>query len=116
MDNIFTIDGFIENLFSQSPKPPCSVNINLTNPDNKLNTLMTILLNGAKYLYGPNVSPRNLSQEQFEFLQYYFNSMGYIIRYKKIFLDVEQTILCKVDIWFDKLKRQTTCDGRTIII
>ena len=58
----------------------------------------------------------NLSQEQFEFLQYYFNSIGYIIRYKKIFLDDEQTVLCKVDIWFDELKRQTTCDGRTIII
>jgi hypothetical protein len=116
MDNIFSIDGFIENLFSQSPKPPCSVRIQLSNPANKLSTLMTILLNGAKYLYGPSISPKNLTQEQFDFLQYYFNSMGYVIRYKKIFLDDNETILQKVDIWFDELKKQTTCDGRTIII
>lgn len=116
MDSIFSIPDFIENLFSQSPKPPCSVNLQLTNETKRLETLMVILVNGAKYLYGNNVSPTNLSKEQFDFLQSYFYSIGFIIRFKKQYLDEDEKILHKVDIWFDELKRKTLCDGRTIII
>lgn len=114
--DVFSIEDFVENLFSQRPKPPCSVNLQLTNPTKKIETLMSILLNGAKYLYGSTISPNNLTQDQFQFLQSYFHSIGYVIRYKKEFLDDEEKILFKIDIWFDELKRQTTCDGRTVII
>jgi hypothetical protein len=116
MDNIFSISDFVENLFSQNPKPPCSVKLQLTNPSKRIETLMSILINGAKYLYGQEISPNNLTIDQFQYLQTYFNSIGFVIRYKKEFLDDEEKILLKIDIWFDELKRQTMCDGRTIII
>ena len=116
MNNTFSIHEFVESLFSQNPKSPCSTKLQITDDTKKIETLMSILVGGAKYLYGPNIRPEFLSVKQFDFLQSYFNSFGFVIRFKKHFLDSENKYLLKIDIWFDELKRQTTCDGRTLIV
>ena len=116
MDNVFSIPEFTISLFSKKAGTPCSINLQLTNDSKRLEALMSILVNGARILYGPSVNPQNLSTEQFNCLQSYFNSIGFVIRFKKQYLDDEETILYKIDIWFDELKRQVTCDGRTIIM
>lgn len=116
MDNVFSIPEFTMSLFSKKAGSPCSIKLQLTNDSKRLEALMSILVNGAKILYGPSVNPQTLSIEQFNYLQSYFYSIGYVVRFKKQYLDEEQTILHKIDIWFDELKKQVTCDGRTIIM
>lgn len=110
----FTIESFVEDLFSKNPQSPCTINFMLhyQNKSSKLEVLMKVLILGARYLYGNSIQPENLTNEQFEYLQSYFHSFGQIIRFKKIYNKNNQ--LLNIDIWFEEFKRLITCDGRVL--
>lgn len=112
--NSFTIDSFVEDLFSKNPQSPCSIKLALdaSNKSSKLEVLTKILVLGARYLFGSALKPEQLTTSQFEYLQSYFHSFGHIIRYKKIYDHNDRLI--NIDIWFDEFKKTRTCDGRII--
>jgi hypothetical protein len=110
----FTIQSFVEDLFSKSPRSPCTINFMLhyQNKSSKLEVLTKVLVLGARQLYGKSIQPENLTTSQFEYLQSYFNSFGQIIKYKKIYNENNQ--LVNINIWFEEFKRIIMCDGRII--
>lgn len=110
---------FINTIFSKPASKPCSfiINSRLTlneyekNRHIMLPILMNILILGAKKLFGENITPKNMTPSQFEILQNYFKSFGFIIKYDFI---IENDIPAKVDIWFEKYKPIQTCNGLII--
>lgn len=117
MDDKIDLKKLIELVFTNPPKPPCSINLDI--PDNMinlfkktLNILMYILIEGAKILYGKNIKPLDITIEKFAILQEYMNSIGYVIKYN--YDNDENDMPIKVNIWFVKYVHQTTCNGRML--
>lgn len=110
----FTIESFVEDLFTKNPQSPCTINfmLHFENKSSKLEVLTKVLVLGARTLYGKDIRPENLTSSQFEYLQSYFHSFGQIIRYKKVYNENNQ--LVNIDIWFEEFKRMITCDGRIL--
>lgn len=73
--------------------------------------LMNILILGAKKKFGNDITPKNMTPSQFEILQNYFKSFGFIVKYDFI---MENNVPIKVNIWFDKYNPIKTCNGLTI--
>lgn len=87
------ITDLIEKIFSKPPEPPCTYNLIPTgsshdedlddgDDDNLFPILINVLVGGAKKLYGPNVSPEKISEEQFLILNAYMSSLGFNIEYE----------------------------------
>jgi hypothetical protein len=99
--NINSFSELIDCIFVNTPKHPNYFTI--YNPNILL--LTTIMLNGAKKIFG-HVNPHELSETQFSLLQEYMKSIGYKIKYE----------MCNdnIKIWFDKYTVQTSCHGHTV--
>ena len=84
-----TINDIVELIFSNPPKQPMSfeISFDFSNGSNLFHFLMTILINGAKKLYGPDIIPSQISKDMFNVLQEYFNSFGYTIKYEYKYAD-----------------------------
>lgn len=65
----------------------------------KNNLLMTIFINGARILFGENVSPANISERQFNLLNTYMESIGYNCKYE--YVKNEQGKNTNINIWFE---------------
>jgi hypothetical protein len=78
-----TFEKLIDIIFVDSPKPPCTYNISLPsdNSASMFQLLMTLLISGARKLYGENIAPSDISEYQFEELKRYIESVGYVIKY-----------------------------------
>lgn len=107
---------FVLNLFSKPPAPPCTLLLatNISENDEyyrqkMLPLLMDILVKGAKILFGEHIAPKDISAAQFETLQKYFRSFGFVIKYNYTMStsDTPQ----RINIWFDKLKPKQLCSG-----
>jgi len=94
-------------IFTESPKPPSTYNLRLdtSNPDNvnvKIDDiLINIFFNGMKTLYGETTNLRNITQEQYENLNKYMQSLGYNAIFEYVYDDDNFPINVKV--WFEKL-------------
>jgi hypothetical protein len=118
----YTSENLIDIIFVDSPKPPCTYNLSL--PDDNSSTmfqlLMTLLICGAKKLYGENITPSDINEDQFEELKRYIESVGYVIKYNynnnnNNNNNIEQTIKPKIiNIWFEQYISLTDCHGRRV--
>jgi hypothetical protein len=127
--NISSFD-IINQIFTRPPQPPCTYIIALV--DDKQNItmfqfLMNVLIAGAKKLYGENINAQNLTQDEFNTLKMYMESLGYFIKYnytfikdsKKFDLDPktarmtvpELSPVC-INIWFEPYIININCHGR----
>lgn len=74
-------------VFTNSPKPPNSIVIDIKRIATEQNltvfqSLMTILLNGARILFGENISAENITKNQYNTLQKYIQSIGYDLHHE----------------------------------
>ena len=111
MSNANDISYVIEKIFIESPLPPCSYNIklseNLSLQTNIFKVLMTIMLEGSKKIFGNSISVSNISQEQFVLLNEYMKSIGYNIKYEEILND--DNIKIAINVWFEPYIPKITC-------
>lgn len=77
-------EGFISQLFSNSPKPPGTVRIDITNGDASTNNhkftshlLAEILVAGLVYKFGENVTFKDLSESDISLMKQYIQSLGF---------------------------------------
>jgi hypothetical protein len=119
-----TFENLINIIFVDSPKPPCTYNLSLPrdNSSTMFQLLMTLLISGAKKLYGENITPSDISEDQFEELKRYIESVGYVIKYNyknnnKNNNQIEQTDIAPkiINIWFEQYIPLTDCHGRRVI-
>lgn len=132
-DTILTLD-IINQIFTRPPQPPCTYVICLSQDlsDKNINMfqfLMNILITGAKKLYGENINAQNLTNEQFNTLKMYMESLGYCIKYNYTFIkdskkfdlylheakiQVPELSPISINIWFEPYIVKSDCHGRII--
>ena len=99
-------------LFTRPPLSPCTYNIFSNNKsENLFPILMSLLIEGAKRLYGVDITPAKMSYKQFEHLKQYFLSIGYEVNHN--YTNKDDTTL--INIWFEKLHCTQNCKGVKII-
>lgn len=106
------IEDVIEMVFAHEPYPPCTYNLALSDRllqqnVNMFQTLMAILIEGTKRVYGSNITPNDISDEQFLRLRYYMQSMGYDIHKSYVYSD--SGIPIAVNIWFEPFIPKESC-------
>lgn len=118
IDNNKIIPGKMDTLsivnviFAKEPLPPYSYNIALAEDTYNITLfqlLMNILLCGAKKKYGEYITADNITKTQFNELQKYMMSIGYIIKYNYTYN--EENIPIKVNIWFEPYMFNSKCNG-----
>lgn len=92
----------IDLVFSHPPRPPCTFMIE-TGDSGLFSVLMSILIEGAKRLYGDYVTPMGLGEHQVERIKAYMESLGYSLKYRV--RDASNA----VDIWFEPYLPYYTC-------
>lgn len=99
-------------VFAKEPLPPYTYNIALAEDAYNVTLfqlLMNILMCGAKKIYGDFITAENLTKRQFEELQKYMMSIGYIIKYNYTYN--KENIPIKVNIWFEPYMYNSKCNG-----
>jgi hypothetical protein len=99
-------------VFAKEPLPPYTYNIALAEDAYNVTLfqlLMNILMCGAKKIYGDFITADNLTKDQFEELQKYMMSIGYIIKYNYTYN--KENIPIKVNIWFEPYMYNSKCNG-----
>lgn len=96
-----------ETIFLEDPKSPNTYNLTLdnSNPDNSNikidDILINVFLTGMKSLFGETTTLRNITQEQYEYIDKYMQSFGYHTIFNYEYDDDNFPI--NVKIWFEKL-------------
>jgi hypothetical protein len=96
-----------EIIFKEEPKPSNTYDLKLdeSNPENaniKIDDiLINVFFNGMKILYGETTNLRNITQEQYENLNKYMQSLGYNAIFEYEYDDDNFPINVKV--WFEKV-------------
>lgn len=118
-----SLQNLVDIIFIRDPKPPCTYKIAL--PDdrqqNMFQLLMTLLICGARKLYGENITPSDISEYQFEELKRYIESVGYVIKYN--YKDInninsDENVNIKpriINIWFEQYIPLIDCHGRPML-
>lgn len=81
--NIYKI---AEQICSVPPSPPCSIQFIMdheTDADVEFDLLRDFALACMEILFGPNVTPQDLSETDFEKLNNYIKSVGYLLVVKR---------------------------------
>jgi hypothetical protein len=112
------LDKVIEIIFSGTPKPPCTYSVICDLNISPFQLLMKILVDGTKHLYGESITPDQISEEQFNMLKMYMESIGYSIKYNYSYKDnIQFTEKTKIiNIWFEQYYVKTDCHGRVLVI
>ena len=116
-----SLDQLVKTIFNGPPRPPCTYNIALSEDQNitLFQLLMSILITGAKYLYGDSITPGEISENQFDDLKLYMKSIGYEIKYNYSLVgdqNLPDELKARViNIWFEDVPLpKTDCHGRTV--
>lgn len=112
------VPQIVELIFSKPPADPCTYKVIIADNSPTLksttfNLLMDVLITGAKKLYGNDIIPANISEEQFNTLKKYIASIGYHLKYNYTYAEDNQTILL-INIWFEPYNCTIDCHGRKI--
>lgn len=115
-----SLQHLVDIIFIRNPKPPCTYKIAL--PDdmqqNMFQLLMTLLICGARKLYGENITPSDISEYQFEELKRYIESVGYVIKYNYKDINTDENIEIRpriINIWFEQYIQLIDCHGRPVL-
>lgn len=101
----------INMIFTSEPKEPNTLNLRLDPSDpnnanvNIYDILINVYLNGMATLFGSNVNPGNINKEQYNLLNKYMASLGYIANYET--KKNEHNIPTHVEISFSETKKET---------
>jgi len=103
-------------IFTIDPKPPNSIAVDIDKLANDQNltvfqSLMTILMNGARILFGQNVSAENITTEQHNLLKKYIQSIGYELCHEYKYDD--NGIPLMVNVYFLPYIGNINCHGIT---
>jgi hypothetical protein len=103
----------VDVVFSDAPKPPCTYRVELSDQAKETNIttfqmLWNILINGAKRLFGANVNVQDITEEQFDLLKQYMNSIGYEIKNNYTYAADNITPIY-INIWFELYIPKTKC-------
>jgi hypothetical protein len=112
------LDKVIKIIFAGEPKPPCTYSIICESDITPFQLLMKILVEGTKHLYGGSITPDQISEEQFNILKMYMESIGYSIKYNYSYKDnnIQFTEKTKIiNIWFEQYSEKTDCHGRVLV-
>jgi hypothetical protein len=114
MNQYTTISDVVEFLFSRPPMEPCTFQVfSNGSKGNMFPVLMDVLINGAKKLYGPDITPPQITDAQFEVLKKYMLSLGYQVKHNYTYNEDNSKALL-INIWFEPYKYHTNCKGRLI--
>lgn len=117
MEFELSVNEIVNKIFTRPPLPPCSFMLRLSVENentievNMFHFLMQILINGAKMLYGDDITPTNISDSQFKILKEYILSLGYELKHNYTYIDEEKTKPHTINIWFEPYKQLTSCNG-----
>ena len=118
-----TLQDIVIKIFSEPPKNPCTYNLSVLNSPNitLFQLLMSLLISGAKNLYGESISPNDITSDQFDELKSYMESVGYKIKYNYTLLNDDPNILDEhkprmINIWFEEFKPIINCHGIRICL
>ena len=102
-----SIEYIINKVFGKYPRQPNTFNIIYPDCNEQLDIVILthFMLAGCKKIFG-NITPATMTEKQFNLLQDYMKSMGYVIKYS---FETE-----KVKIWFEKYTVKTRCNGMII--
>lgn len=119
-----SIQNMAQLLFSNPPKEACTYRLVLLNPQNvpekvhTFHTLMGMMIIGAKLLFGPDITPNTMSEDQFAILKKYIQSVGYYVKHNYQLID-ETSAEPKqiINIWFEPIVIGTRdCHGNIKIL
>ncbi len=112
------MNGLIKTIFTQPPKDTCSFKIHLLGYDSPTSAqmfpyLMYIFVNGAKMLFGSDITPQTMSIEQFDLLKKYMLSLGYKVQHRYEHCGDGNVI---IHIWFEPVGCfYTNCKGNSLV-
>jgi hypothetical protein len=116
-----SLNSLVKTIFTGPPRPQCTYTIAISDDQNTtlFQLLMSVLITGAKFLYGESITPSDISQEQFDELKLYMESMGYKVKHnytnigdENIPNELKPRI---INIWFEAIPPpRTDCHGRRI--
>lgn len=118
-----TLRCLVNTIFTSIPKPPCTYTIavaeNISSQVTMFQLLMNLLIAGAKKLYGETITPNDISNEQFEELKRYMESVGYEIKHNYTYLNDDPNIKDEdkarvINIWFEQFTIKYDCHNRRI--
>lgn len=124
MNSEKTLAELVNTIFTSIPKPPCTYRIALAQDiscqSSMFQLLMSILIAGAKKIYGETITPNDISIEQFEELKRYMESAGYEIKYNYTYLNNDPNIKDEdkpriINIWFEQFVIKYDCHGRRVV-
>jgi hypothetical protein len=96
------VECIIDKIFGTPPKEPCTYIIDTEYNNINIVFLTHFMLAGARKLFG-NVTPKTITEKQFNLLKEYMESVGYTIKY--------QFLEDRAKIWFEKYMKPTKCNG-----
>lgn len=115
---LITVSEIVDYIFSRPPLEMCTFKLLLSHESAGVDLdvqmfpyLMSILMDGAKRLFGDAVHPQLLNEAQFDVLQAYMMSLGYKIRYNYTYSDDGETPML-INIWFEQIKVTRDCRGK----
>lgn len=118
-----SITDIINKVFTRPPCAPCTFSLVFQEDVPVFQTLMTILITGAKRLYGETITPSDISDRQFLELQRYMESLGYHVKYNyrnvtsgEISETEPEEPVRIINIWFEPYFQKTDCSGRPSVI
>ena len=112
-----TLEDIVIKIFSEPPKDPCTYNVSILNSPNTtlFQLLMSILISGARYLYGNTITPNDITSNQFDELKCYMESVGYKIKYNYTLLNQNDSDFEDkprfINIWFEQFIPTINCHG-----
>lgn len=111
-----SLQELVHIIFSKPPRPPCTYMLTQDSPNVTLfQLLMTLLISGAKQLYGENITPNEITDKQFRELQSYIESVGYKIKYNFTDIELNGEIQKVINIWFEPFLDYVNCHGIRIV-
>lgn len=93
-------------IFKDIPKPAKHYNLrlddtNLENKDINFNDiLINIFFNGLKVLFGESTNLHNITQEQYDLINKYIQSLGYTVVFN---YEYDNNIPINIKVWFEPL-------------
>lgn len=110
--NSINVASLVELLFNKPPLEPSTYRI--VSNTNLFHPLMEILIKGAKKLYGNDISPQQISDDQFHTLKKYMLSIGFEIKHNYTYQE-DNSIPKVINIWFEPYLHKRNCHGFNII-
>lgn len=108
------LSKMIQVVFSNPPENPNSYKLDLSVDDIEMtdeildqlakstsNILMNIFISGCKILFGEDITPSNITDDQFQLINKYIHSFGYNTHYEYTYSD--NKIPTKLDVYFTAL-------------